>query len=87
MKYLFTKINAFLVLVAISLIKSYRYLIRPILPPACRFIPTCSEYAQEALLEYGFFRGSVLAVKRILRCHPFCCGGIDEVIKCKNGKN
>ena len=46
---------------------------------SCRFIPTCSEYALEALEKYGAIKGSLLAIKRILRCHPFCAGGYDPV--------
>jgi len=47
--------------------------------PTCRYIPTCSEYALEAVMKYGALKGSYLAVKRILRCHPFCKGGYDPV--------
>lgn len=47
--------------------------------PSCRFIPTCSEYAVQALEKYGVFKGTYLAVKRLLRCHPFCKGGYDPL--------
>ena len=47
--------------------------------PCCRFIPTCSEYALEAVEKYGALKGSYLAVRRILRCHPFCKGGYDPL--------
>ena len=55
----------------IALVKFYRRYISPLKPPCCRFIPTCSEYALEALQKYGALKGSWLAVKRICRCHPF----------------
>lgn len=60
-------------------IRVYRYAISPMLGPRCRFHPTCSEYALEALQEYGFLKGSYLSVRRILRCHPWHPGGIDHV--------
>ena len=66
---------------AVFLILGYKKLISPLLPPACRFYPTCSEYAIEALREYGFFKGGAMAVWRILRCNPFCKGGYDPVVK------
>jgi putative membrane protein insertion efficiency factor len=65
--------------IALLLIKFYQYAISPYVPPACRFYPTCSSYAYEAVVKYGFLRGSFLAVKRLLRCHPFCAGGYDPV--------
>lgn len=64
---------------AIILIGVYRMLVSPILPNACRFQPTCSEYASEAISELGFLKGSWLAFKRILRCNPYCEGGYDPV--------
>ncbi|MBE6624783.1 MAG: membrane protein insertion efficiency factor YidD [Ruminococcaceae bacterium] len=60
-------------------IKAYRKLISPLLPNACRFTPTCSEYALEALDKHGAIKGSILATWRILRCNPFCRGGYDPV--------
>ena len=63
----------------IAAVKFYRQYISPFKPPTCRFIPTCSEYALEALEKYGAFRGFVLTVKRILRCSPLCKGGYDPV--------
>ncbi len=63
----------------IWLIKGYRALISPLFPPVCRFQPTCSSYALEAVNRFGAFRGSWLAVRRILRCHPFHPGGYDPV--------
>lgn len=61
------------------LIKFYRAVISPLKPPSCRFYPTCSAYAYEAITKYGPFRGSYLAVRRILRCHPLNPGGYDPV--------
>jgi hypothetical protein len=61
------------------LIRLYQYLISPLLGPTCRFYPSCSHYAREALLKHGFFKGTYLAARRILRCHPFHPGGYDPV--------
>ena len=61
------------------LIRFYREWISPLKPPSCRFIPTCSEYAMIAVEKYGARRGSILAIKRILKCHPFHRGGFDPV--------
>ena len=63
----------------IILISGYRRLISPLFPPSCRFQPTCSQYAIEAVEKFGAFRGGWLAIKRILRCHPFHPGGYDPV--------
>ena len=60
-------------------IRFYRNFISPLKSPSCRYIPTCSEYAMTAIEKYGACRGSRLAVKRILRCHPFHAGGYDPV--------
>ena len=68
------KILTFLI---VGAIKFYRLFISPLKPPSCRFIPTCSEYALTAIEKYGIARGSVLAIRRILRCHPFHPGGYD----------
>ncbi|MBU6159777.1 MAG: membrane protein insertion efficiency factor YidD [Myxococcales bacterium] len=67
---------------AIALITLYQRAISPMLPPACRFTPTCSEYARQAFEFHGFTRGSLLAVRRISRCHPFHPGGYDPVPDC-----
>ena len=61
------------------LLKGYKYLISPLLGPSCRFYPTCSEYAAEAIQEHGAAKGSWLAVKRIAKCHPWHAGGCDPV--------
>ena len=59
------------------LLRVYKRLVSPLLPPACRYLPTCSEYAQEALERYGVLRGSAKAAWRVLRCHPLAKGGYD----------
>lgn len=63
----------------LALIAFYRTCISPLTPPACRYTPTCSQYAQEAIKKYGAFKGGWLAFKRILRCHPFGGSGYDPV--------
>jgi hypothetical protein len=62
---------------AAAVVVAYQRLIAPLLPPACRFAPTCSEYARLALLEHGLARGTWLALGRLARCHPFHPGGYD----------
>jgi hypothetical protein len=66
-------------LFSLSLIRTYQLLISPLLPPSCRFTPTCSQYAIDAIKRYGVWRGTYLAIRRILRCHPFSRGGYDPV--------
>jgi len=63
----------------ILLIRGYQYLISPLFPPTCRYTPSCSQYAVEAITRYGFFYGVSKALWRILRCHPFARGGYDPV--------
>ncbi len=63
----------------LALIAFYRTCISPLTPPACRYTPTCSQYAQEAIRKYGPFKGGRLALKRILRCHPWGGSGYDPV--------
>jgi putative membrane protein insertion efficiency factor len=63
----------------IALIRGYKMLVSPLLPPACRFHPTCSVYAMEAIERFGVLHGGKLAIGRILRCHPFHPGGYDPV--------
>jgi putative membrane protein insertion efficiency factor len=65
--------------VLIAFVKSYQYVISPLLGPNCRFQPTCSQYSIEALIKFGLVKGSILALKRIVKCHPFNCGGDDPV--------
>ncbi len=61
------------------LLSIYRRLISPLLGPRCRYVPTCSSYAVEAVQRHGALRGSWLSLKRLLRCHPFAEGGYDPV--------
>jgi hypothetical protein len=72
-------IREFFRIVLLSFIKVYQITLSPFLGPACRFYPSCSEYAFQAILRHGPVTGSLLAVKRILRCHPFHPGGVDHV--------
>lgn len=65
--------------VFLLLIKFYRVFLSPLKPPSCRYIPTCSEYALIAIEKYGALKGGWMAVKRVLRCHPFHKGGYDPV--------
>jgi uncharacterized protein len=62
---------------AAGVIVGYQWVVSPLLPAACRFAPTCSEYARRALLEHGLLRGLALAASRLARCHPFHPGGWD----------
>lgn len=64
---------------AIGLVRLYQWLLSPLLPPACRFAPSCSEYAAEALARHGLFRGLWLAARRLARCHPWGGHGYDPV--------
>ena len=63
------------------LLRGYKWAISPMLRPACRFVPTCSEYAMEAVERHGVMRGGAIAVRRLLRCHPLAKGGFDPVVK------
>lgn len=65
--------------IVISLIKFYRKRLSPLKKPCCRFYPTCSDYALQAVTKYGALKGSYLALKRILKCHPFHKGGFDPL--------
>jgi len=66
-------------LVLIQLLRLYKFAISPMFPPACRYVPTCSEYAMEAVERYGALRGCWMSLMRLLRCHPFVRGGYDPV--------
>jgi putative membrane protein insertion efficiency factor len=68
---------SFAVRVAILAVRGYQRLVSPLLPPSCRFAPTCSEYAAQAIVEHGIVRGVGLAMFRLARCHPFHPGGYD----------
>ncbi|MCL2205579.1 MAG: membrane protein insertion efficiency factor YidD [Treponema sp.] len=65
---------------ALGLIWVYRYAISPHFPPTCRYMPTCSAYAYEAVQKHGICRGGFLALRRLLRCHPFHPGGYDPLV-------
>ena len=68
---------------AVTLVlKFYKGVVSPWLPMACRYVPTCSEYAAEAVARHGALRGAVLASRRVLRCNPWGRGGYDPVPKC-----
>jgi putative membrane protein insertion efficiency factor len=62
-------------------LRGYKWAISPMLLPACRYVPTCSDYALEAVDRYGAMRGGAMAIWRVLRCNPFSRGGIDLVVK------
>jgi uncharacterized protein len=63
----------------ITLIKGYRRVVSPMLPPSCRFTPSCSLYTLQAIEKYGLLRGGYMGARRVLRCHPFSKGGFDPV--------
>lgn len=65
--------------IALSLIRWYQRALSPAKPPSCRFTPTCSQYAYEAIAKYGIWKGGWLAFTRLCRCHPFNPGGYDPV--------
>jgi putative membrane protein insertion efficiency factor len=67
-------------LVVLQLLRAYKWAISPMFAPACRYVPTCSEYAMEAVERYGALRGGMKALWRLLRCHPFAHGGYDPVV-------
>lgn len=67
--------------ITLRLLRGYKAIVSPWLPASCRYVPTCSEYAMEAVERFGVLRGGVMAVGRILRCHPFVRGGYDPVTK------
>ncbi|MFA4836917.1 MAG: membrane protein insertion efficiency factor YidD [Dehalococcoidia bacterium] len=65
--------------IALGLISFYKKVISPVTPPACRYVPTCSQYGYEAISKYGALKGGWLTAKRIARCNPFVKGGVDPV--------
>lgn len=76
---LFQLLKKVLASILLLLIKFYQAFISPLTPAACRYTPTCSQYAKEAIVKYGPFKGGWLALKRILRCNPFGGSGYDPV--------
>jgi putative membrane protein insertion efficiency factor len=69
----------------LALLRFYKRWISPSFPPSCRFVPTCSEYAMEAVERYGALRGGLMSAGRLLRCHPFAQGGLDPVVRSMAG--
>ena len=67
--------------IVLQLLRAYKWAISPMFPPSCRYVPSCSEYAAEAVDRYGALRGSAAAIWRLLRCHPFSTGGYDPVVR------
>jgi putative membrane protein insertion efficiency factor len=65
--------------ILLALLRQYKRWISPVLPVSCRYVPTCSEYAVEAVTLHGAGRGSYLALRRLMRCHPFGSHGVDQV--------
>ncbi len=65
----------------LGLLRLYKRWISPVFPPSCRYVPTCSEYAMEAVERHGVVRGGLMAGWRLLRCHPLAKGGLDAVVK------
>lgn len=64
---------------AAAVLSGYKRFVSPLMPPACRFQPTCSEYARESILRHGLTKGAWLTIRRLARCHPFHPGGLDPV--------
>jgi putative membrane protein insertion efficiency factor len=78
---IFSRMSHFAKFVTLQLLRAYKWAISPLLPPACRYVPTCSEYAMEAVERYGVLRGGWMALVRLLRCHPLGSSGYDPVVK------
>ncbi|PID75232.1 MAG: membrane protein insertion efficiency factor YidD [Deltaproteobacteria bacterium] len=74
------KIYRFPAKAAVAFLRTYKYLISPLLPKSCRFVPTCSVYMAEAIEKYGVIRGGCKGIGRLLRCHPFSRGGYDPLL-------
>ena len=64
----------------LTLLRAYKWLVSPLLGPACRYVPSCSEYAMEAVARYGVLKGGLKALWRLARCHPLAKGGFDPVV-------
>ena len=79
------KVSIALRKVPVGIIKLYQTLLSPMLGPTCRFHPSCSHYAVDAITEHGMIRGCWISIKRILKCHPFNDGGYDPVPEKKEG--
>jgi putative membrane protein insertion efficiency factor len=69
---------------ALLIVRLYQRWVSPSLPPSCRYVPTCSDYAMEAIERYGVLRGGLMGAWRLLRCHPFVKGGYDPVVRDPN---
>ncbi len=67
--------------VVLQLLRAYKWAISPMFLPACRYVPSCSEYAMEAVERYGALRGGLMGLMRLLRCHPLARGGYDPVVR------
>jgi len=67
--------------VVLYLLRGYKWALSPLFLPACRFVPSCSEYTMEAVERYGVTKGGLMAIWRLLRCHPLAKGGLDPVVK------
>jgi putative membrane protein insertion efficiency factor len=67
--------------IVLRLLRAYKWAISPMFPPSCRYVPSCSEYAAEAVERYGVLRGGAAATWRLFRCHPFAKGGYDPVVR------
>ncbi len=84
---LFSHLRRLPLLILLFCLRSYRYLLKPWFGYCCRFHPTCSQYAEQALLQRGVFMGVLLTLGRLLRCHPFHPGGVDHVPGCHHSEN
>ena len=73
------RLSATVQIVALTLVRGYKLIVSPWLPAACRFTPTCSEYASDAIKEFGLVRGVIRSAGRLVRCHPLHRGGFDPV--------
>lgn len=79
LKKITSPVNRVIAIILLCLIRGYQWLISPLYTPCCKYTPSCSAFAKEAIMTFGPYRGSLLAVKRLLRCHPFAKGGVDFV--------